>query len=636
MYHFSLPVQQRLSRPLSYSLLLCILCLLLGSSAFAGEQAGKEKNTITAIESTRNAKNVIISLKGTTPPNYTVYELFKPARIVVDVADTIVAEGLTLNAPAKSLVKLETNTISDTKPPLSRFTFTLPESRQFSVVDKGNNIILSIADGTKKVAKTAVPAKAAQASIAINAMKVETNPGETRVQLVASGKVSSYHYDVLEKKGNTPPRLVIDVNNATGDTLVSKRHVGTTLADIRIAKRGSGLRFVLDSASDTLFPFQVTPVKNGLEIRIQETGSRKKVKASAKDDLNALIQQKKAIESQLPTVDASKEKAETINAESVASSMKDAFNFSGYNKERITVDFYKIDLHNVFRLIREVSKMNIIVDDSVSGSLTLTLDDVPWDFALDIILNLKGLQKEERFNTIVIHPKDKAFSWPQTADNNLSFETDEKVTAQEAILIQQQMNIPKTVVEAKQHIAKAHSFEKNDEYEMAIAQYSAAFTKWPTNAKLASKIASIYLVQLRQNAKALYYAKKALKIDHKLYAAALTAAIASANMQDQKQAQHYFDLAVRGKKPLKEALLSYAAFSEQQKHYPEALKLIKRYETLYGDNLDSMISRARIFDKEGKHADATEEYKKIFYSGYRIAPDLKKFIQGRIALSQTL
>ncbi len=604
--------------------------MLLGSSVLAGPQARKEKNTITAIESTQNAKNIVITLKGTTAPNYTVYELFKPARIVLDVADTTVAKGLSLNAAAKSVVKLKTSAISDTHPPLSRFTFTLPESRQFSVIDKGNNIILKIADGTKSVAQSA---KTAQTSIAINAMKVVTNPGETKVQLIGSGKVSSYHYNVIEKKGDTPPRLVIDVNNATGDTLVSKQYVGTSLADIRVAKRGSGLRFVLDSAADTLFPFQVTPFKNGLEIRIQENGNKK---GSAKDDISALIRQKNAIERQLPTIDASKEKAEKVNAESVASSMKDAFNFAGYNKKRITVDFYKIDLHNVFRLLREVSKMNIIVDDSVSGSLTLALDDVPWDFALDIILNLKGLQKEERFNTIVILPKNKKFSWPQTADNNLSFETDKKVTEQEAILIQQQMNIPKTVVEAKQHIAKAHSFEKKDEYEMAIAQYSAALAKWPTNAKLASKIASTYLVQLRQNAKALYYAKKALKIDHKLYAAALTAAIATANMQEPKQAQHYFDLAIRGKKPLKEALLSYAAFSEQQKHYPEALKLIKRYETLYGDNLDSMISRARIYDKEGKHANATEEYKKIFYSGYRIAPDLKKFIQGRIALSQTL
>ena len=79
--------------------------------------------------------------------------------------------------------------------------------------------------------------------------------------------------------------------------------------------------------------------------------------------------------------------------------MQDAFNFSGYNKERITVEFQKMDLHNVFNFLRQVSGVNIVVDESVQGSLTLVLDEVPWDFALDIILNLKDLEKEERFNT---------------------------------------------------------------------------------------------------------------------------------------------------------------------------------------------------------------------------------------------
>lgn len=632
MYHFSLPGQQRLRRPLWCSLLFCILCISLSSSAFAADTVDGNKNTITAIDSTQSQDHLTITLKGTTAPNYTVYELFKPARIIVDIADTTLGRELSFDLPKKSSVKLSTSSISDTKPPLTRFTFTLPESRQFSVTERGNNIVLDIAAGEKIATKTTkAPAKAIT-TIAIKEIKIVNAPNETIVTLLATGTIPSYHYDVLDKKGDTPPRLYIDVNNVTGDSLVSEKHVGTSLADIRVAKRGTGLRFVLDSSGDTLFPFQVLTHKNGLEVRIQETGK----KPGKKDALSSIIQQKKSIESQLPTVDASQQKAEAVNAKSVASSMKDAFNFSGYNKERITVDFYKIDLHNVFRLIREISKMNIIVDDSVSGSLTLALDDVPWDFALDIILNLKDLQKEERFNTIVIHPKNKAFNWPQSAEDNLSFETDEKVTEQEAILIQQQMNIPKTVIEAKQHIAKAHAFEKKDEFEMAISQYVAAFEKWPTNAKLASKIASTYLVQLRQNAKALYYAKKALKIDRRLSSAALTAAIASANMKKVKQAQHYFDLAVQGKKPLREALLSYAAFSEQQQHFPEALKLIKKYDKQYGENLDSMITRARIFDKQGKHADATAEYKTIFYSGYRIAPDLKKFIQGRIALSQTL
>jgi type IV pilus assembly protein PilQ len=502
------------------------------------EKNSADKNRITAIESTQGKDALDITLKGTAAPNYTVYELFKPARIVVDVADTTLAVGVAFELPKKSQVKLTTSTITDTMPPLTRFTFTLPESRQFTVKEKGKDIFLKIAGGQDlpEKAKTEATTEKTVATIAANETKEVTTPKETGKQ----------------------------------------------------------------------------------------------------DAVSRLIKQKQMIESQLPTIDASQRGAEEINAKSVADSMKDAFNFSGYNKERITVDFYKIDLHNVFRLIREISKTNIIVDDSVSGSLTLALNDVPWDFALDIILNLKDLQKEERFNTIVIHPKSKAFDWPKRAEDNLSFETDEKVTEQEAILIQQQMTIPKTVIAAKQYIVKGHSFEQKEEFEMAIAQYKAALKKWPDNARLASKIASIYLVQLRQNAKALYFAKKALEINHKLTSAALTAGIAAANMQDNKQALRYFDLAVQGKKPLREALLSYAAFSEQQKQYAGALKLIKRQDVLYGENLTSMITRARILDKEGKHADATGEYKKIIYSGYRIAPDLKKFIQGRLALSQTL
>ena len=57
--------------------------------------------------------------------------------------------------------------------------------------------------------------------------------------------------------------------------------------------------------------------------------------------------------------------------------LKDSFSFSGYNNERISVDFYKIDLHNVFRLFRQITDLNIIVDEAVNGSITLALTDVP-------------------------------------------------------------------------------------------------------------------------------------------------------------------------------------------------------------------------------------------------------------------
>ena len=628
MRYFSLPVQHKKNLSAKCGLFALMLLLFSAANGLAVEGDPAGENTITGVSSVQHGNTLDITIQGTTPPTYTVYELFKPARIVVDIAEATLASNAAISLPEKSGLTLTTSNITDTTPPLTRFTFTLKESRPFSVVQKGKNIAIIL--NTEKQPAQAAPSKS-EAGVAseINDIKVLTTPNETKVQLLANGKVSSYSYDVLEKKGNTPPRLYIDVNNVTGDTLIKEQKVGTALAGIRVAKRGTGLRFVFDSSADTLFPFQVSPLKNGVEIRIQES-------AKSDDELTALIHRKQTIESQLPEINPLQLKSDAVNAQSVADSMEDAFNFSGYNKERITVDFYKIDLHNVFRLLREVSKTNIVVDESVSGSLTLALNDVPWDFALDIILNLKDLQKEERFNTIVILPKNKTFAWPERAENNLNFETDESVTEQEAILINQQQHIPETVVQAKQLIAKAQQLENREDFENAITLYQQAFEKWPDNATLAGKIASLYLVQLRQNSKATFFAKQSLEIDPKNSSAALTAAIALANMEESAAAQRYFDQATSSTKPSTEALLSYAAFSEQQQKYSGALKILKRYNELYGESLASMVSTGRVLDKMGKHGDATKAYKAILLSGYRIPPDLKKFIKGRVALSPSL
>ena len=359
---------------------------------------------------------------------------------------------------------------------------------------------------------------------------------------------------------------------------------------------------------------------------------------AAPDQIGSLISREKNIDSQLPEVaipTGGTSPSATGPQKSEKDSLKDSFAFGGYDKTRITVDFYKIDLHNVFRLFREVSGLNIVVDEAVHGSLTLALNDVPWDFALDIILNLKNLQKEERFNTIVILPQKKEFYWPERAADNYSVDEDTELVAREAIVIQQQQNIPPEVVEAKKAIQKGRELEKNGDYETAIQLYTEALEKWPENEHLANKISSLYLVYLRQNTKAAYYAKAALKINSDNDGAALNAAIAAANMQQYEEAQQYFDQSVSVEKPSKEALLSYAVFSEGQKAYDGALTLLDKYNTIYGENIDSMVAYARILDKQGSHEAAAEKYKAIMLSGFRIPPDLIKYIKSRIALNQS-
>lgn len=476
---------------------LTAVSALLALTAFAVLPAAAA-NMINAITADPQGSTHAITIQTSEEPAYTVYELFNPSRIVVDIADTAIGDADKLKLPADLPYSLSTGTISDSDPALVRLEFA------FDKAYAGYNV------------------------------KTETN------QIV----------------------LTVDMG-------------GTASVDSQL-------------------PQMNLPVG-------EETGQ-----------------------------------AASTAAQSAGPSMRQSFTFGGYNRQRISVDFYKIDLHNVFRLFREISDVNIVVDESVKGSLTLALNDVPWDFALDIVLNLKDLQKEERFNTIVILPKNKQFAWPERAEDNLSFEADENIAIQEAIVIQQQMNIPPEVVEAKKTVQQGRNHEKNGNYEDAITAYTEAFAKWPDNDRLANKIASIYLVQLRQNAQAAHYAKQALQINDQNANAALNAAIALANMQEFKEAQQYFDQSVSVGSPSREALLSYAVFSEEQKQFEGAIKLLDKFESLYGRTVDSMIAYARILDKQGNHEAATEKYKAILLSGYRLPPDLAKYIKSRIALNQSM
>lgn len=79
----------------------------------------------------------------------------------------------------------------------------------------------------------------------------------------------------------------------------------------------------------------------------------------------------------------------------------------GYVGKRVSFEFKDIDIHNLLRIIAEISKKNIVVADDVSGKITIRLRNVPWDQALDLILRSKSLGKEEFGNIIRVAPLSK-------------------------------------------------------------------------------------------------------------------------------------------------------------------------------------------------------------------------------------
>lgn len=79
----------------------------------------------------------------------------------------------------------------------------------------------------------------------------------------------------------------------------------------------------------------------------------------------------------------------------------------GYNGQKLSLNFQNIEVRSLLQVIADFTNFNIITSDTVAGSVTLRLQDVPWDQALDIILQSKGLGMRKNGNVLWVAPKDE-------------------------------------------------------------------------------------------------------------------------------------------------------------------------------------------------------------------------------------
>ncbi len=523
------------------ALLFCFSFAALNMASAAAEQlafAAPGPYAITGIKTTQSADGVILRVSGSAPPTFTMYELFEPQRIILDIADGSFADSLGLPIkPGKGPVtQIKGRVLDDKEPVIVRLEMFTEGEAAYTVERDVNDILISFKkETTKVVAKTP-----AQKAPVISAQVKKAPVAEEQVEQAAEAM------EPVEEIAAAPEEPAMMMEES---------------------------------------PAQPPPA----------------MPAPAK----------------VPAAE------EALLAD---------FGYAGYDKQAITVDFYKIDLHNVFRLFGEISGMNIVIAQGVGGTLTLALDNVPWDFVLDVILNLKNLQAIERYNTLVIAPQGATFDWPERQEEAIKVKKNKAIIVGESLKVTRTMELSPEVLDAQKLMRQARAKERQEEYEDALELYEQAYAKWPDNGKLAGRLASMYLVHMGMNAKAVYYGKTALKIDANDRDSALYTAIGLANMKRLAEAKEYFDLAVSGPKPASEALQSYAMFAEENENYLEALLLLARHEDLYGDSLETMIALARILDKEGNSDKAAAEYRAILLSGYQLPADLARYIKGRLAL----
>ena len=79
----------------------------------------------------------------------------------------------------------------------------------------------------------------------------------------------------------------------------------------------------------------------------------------------------------------------------------------GYTGEKLSLNFQNIEIRSLLQVIADFTNFNVVTSDSVSGNVTLRLKDVPWDQALDIILQSRGLGMRKSGNVLLIAPKDE-------------------------------------------------------------------------------------------------------------------------------------------------------------------------------------------------------------------------------------
>ena len=117
----------------------------------------------------------------------------------------------------------------------------------------------------------------------------------------------------------------------------------------------------------------------------------------------------------------------------------------GYNGEKLSLNFQNIEIRSLLQVIADFTNFNIVTSDSVTGALTLRLKDVPWDQALDIIMQAKNLGMRKNGNVLWIAPKDEI-----NTKEKLEFEAQAAIQNLEPLQTQSfQLNYTKAVAIAQ-------------------------------------------------------------------------------------------------------------------------------------------------------------------------------------------
>ncbi|MES1946616.1 type IV pilus secretin PilQ [Salinisphaera sp. C84B14] len=347
-------------------------------------------NTLTAVDaaSTGGSQVSIRLTMATSAPIPSVFTVNEPARLSIDLPDTELGVDQRYQRIDQGAVEAVAMAEGDNR---TRVVIELTSMTDYTVNRDGNAIVIGVGGDV-------APQTASAAAQSAGNSSYQPAPASVRGPRVR---------DIDFRRGEDGAgRVEIALDGVNGAVDVSERggQVIATIPGVQLPAALERRLDVLDFA---------TPVKT-IDATQRDGDTRIVITPVSGADFEQVAYQ---------TGDRFFIELQPITASDKAESEAQEPQYTG---QRISLSFQNIDVRAVLQIVADVADVNMVVSDSVSGNIALRLEDVPWDQALDIILQAKGLGMRRENNVITVAPlaeiaaREQAELAAQQATTNLA------------------------------------------------------------------------------------------------------------------------------------------------------------------------------------------------------------------------
>jgi type IV pilus assembly protein PilQ len=320
-------------------------------------------NVIQSIDVSIQEGTVTVKLGMKDAPNAApaAFTVNNPPRLAFDFPST--ANGLGKNSQDVNQGDLRTIRLGQSGG-RTRVVFNLARMVKYDAKVEGNAVIITLEGGSVAAAAT-------------------TDSSTTFAEPKASGEGHAVRDIDFRRGRNGEAQIIVDLADAS--TGIDLRQQGKSiLVDFIQTALPPALerRYDVTDFGTQVNSFDVT--RSGANTRITLTPKGRWEQSAYQTDNRFVIEIKPVVEE--------------------AGKPKTAGSYTG---EKLSLNFQNIEVRAVLQVIADFTNLNIITSDTVSGNLTLRLKDVPWDQALDIILQAKGLDMRKNGNVVWIAPRDE-------------------------------------------------------------------------------------------------------------------------------------------------------------------------------------------------------------------------------------